>query len=362
MSTFDPTTATVTGTLTLAAPNGDVIVHDGSPDPNFGGYGFKLAYAAVPRTQGPPSDASYVNDTWALGMNVGAPGLKADPNKQYVALHWESKTYAGPTDPASPLSRFGLDVIDTSGVTHRPIGWAGRHDGSASTLTLQAGIIAFQDYAARQKVVFDFDQSKSIIVYDGIGLVFAKNNTPVASQLNSAGTASYPLPYLDANDNILVSRPLTGAAGGGPVTFSNPATGGTTVLQATAPNASAATVVLTCGSGAAAKSASYGIDSAGNLVFRQVSAGGATLFDFNSFVNWRDKSAGYAKRMVVGPTSAQFHVPVRAPSYTVQTLPSAAGAGAGALVFVTDAASGPTFACSDGTKWRVVAALGDIVA
>jgi hypothetical protein len=44
--------------------------------------------------------------------------------------------------------------------------------------------------------------------------------------------------------------------------------------------------------------------------------------------------------------------PMRLPLYTVATLPSASNSGAGAEVYVTDAAGGSTSAVSDGSVWR----------
>lgn len=46
--------------------------------------------------------------------------------------------------------------------------------------------------------------------------------------------------------------------------------------------------------------------------------------------------------------------PVRLGQFTVPTLPSPSAAGAGAVVFLDGAASGPTLAFSDGTSWRNV--------
>jgi len=49
---------------------------------------------------------------------------------------------------------------------------------------------------------------------------------------------------------------------------------------------------------------------------------------------------------------AAFEGAVRPQTYTVATLPPAATAGAGAMVFVGDTAGGPVLAFSDGTDWR----------
>ncbi len=44
--------------------------------------------------------------------------------------------------------------------------------------------------------------------------------------------------------------------------------------------------------------------------------------------------------------------PVRCKSYTVATLPSASGSGAGAMIYVSDETGGAVMAFSDGTDWR----------
>jgi len=53
------------------------------------------------------------------------------------------------------------------------------------------------------------------------------------------------------------------------------------------------------------------------------------------------------------PTT-DLHVagPIRCGNYTVATVPSAASAGAGASIYVTDEAGGATLVTSDGTHWR----------
>lgn len=54
--------------------------------------------------------------------------------------------------------------------------------------------------------------------------------------------------------------------------------------------------------------------------------------------------------------STRLHVngPVRVGSYTKTALPTASGAGAGAVVYVSDATGGAQLACSDGTQWLKV--------
>jgi len=66
-----------------------------------------------------------------------------------------------------------------------------------------------------------------------------------------------------------------------------------------------------------------------------------------------DKDSGQVGIGTASPSTA-LHVagPARVGQYAVASLPSAAGAGAGAIVFVSDETGGATLAFSDGTDWR----------
>ncbi|MBE7183293.1 MAG: DUF2793 domain-containing protein [Methylobacterium mesophilicum] len=108
------------------------------------------------------------------------------------------------------------------------------------------------------------------------------------------------------------------------------------------------------------RSASLEIDSGGALAIRNTS--GAIYYDFNGSAFWRDTNAGYATRISLDASRLEVGVPLKLPSVTLTALPSAAAAGAGALVYVSDASGGPTLACSDGAAWRAVATLGAAVA
>lgn len=58
-----------------------------------------------------------------------------------------------------------------------------------------------------------------------------------------------------------------------------------------------------------------------------------------------------ASPLAIAPNLMAVDVPVRLKGYAAASLPSAASAGAGALVYVPDAAGGGTPAFSDGTNW-----------
>lgn len=58
------------------------------------------------------------------------------------------------------------------------------------------------------------------------------------------------------------------------------------------------------------------------------------------------------QRLTMDASAAVFTRAVRVPTYTVATLPSASGAGAGAIIYVSNETGGATTAFSDGTNWR----------
>ena len=109
------------------------------------------------------------------------------------------------------------------------------------------------------------------------------------------------------------------------------------------------------------RSVEYSVDNAG-----------VVTFDYSGSYIFRDKNAGYGfglhiyqGNVGIGagasyPSGAKLVVdgPVRLKTYTLAILPSAGAAGAGALIYVGDAAGGPTLACSDGGSWKMLAALG----
>ena len=85
-------------------------------------------------------------------------------------------------------------------------------------------------------------------------------------------------------------------------------------------------------------------------VFGQFSVNGASNVPFRLGIS----SPGAPDIEIVPDVRVSFDLPARLPSYTTSTLPSASGAGAGSMVFVTDEAGGAVPAFSDGTDWRRV--------
>lgn len=106
---------------------------------------------------------------------------------------------------------------------------------------------------------------------------------------------------------------------------------------------------------------SFGMDNVGNGQYFRVydASGGTKPFILEkggaptySFIV---KSSGNVGLGLSNP-STKLHVngPARVGSYTVAGVPSASGAGAGAIIYVSDESGGAVLAFSDGTNWRRV--------
>jgi hypothetical protein len=120
----------------------------------------------------------------------------------------------------------------------------------------------------------------------------------------------------------------------------------------------AANIKLSHGSGASAKSCGIEVDRNGNLIVSQQSPGGALHFDLNSDSNifFRDRENGHAHRIALSSAVAQFNIPIKIPTYTLATAPSASAAGGGAQIYIADGDAGnPCLAVSDGAHWRRIA-------
>ncbi|MEL6915496.1 MAG: DUF2793 domain-containing protein [Pseudomonadota bacterium] len=79
-----------------------------------------------------------------------------------------------------------------------------------------------------------------------------------------------------------------------------------------------------------------------------------TAGDDNFSIKVSDDGGLFFTALEADAASGVVHFPqaVRAANYTVATLPGAASAGAGAMVFVSDASGGAVMAFSDGSDWR----------
>ena len=416
----------ITGKLTQTASAG--VIYEHVPPTSDGGYKWKWMYQPAAWTNGPPGDANYMDQVWAMGINMGAaPGVRADNAKQYFGLHVESKFYQGPSQ-ASPATEMHFQTQDINGGSHRPFSLYMLHDGTYANALFQVSGIEVQTYAGVQVIKYEFASANNVIHIAPVTYVHLSNNVAVATQSNAAGNSSFPLPYIDNADYIAIVRPITGVDlrgvansrnGPGPVLRSRGyntdaayirgdgistelklQNGVTMAASGSIPVTANGTTTLTHAAGAISEAdigrtisgtnvvSAYitNITSATTCVVSQaqpatvtaivknartqrsaaisVIVNGTTTIDYGGNLEMRDTSAGYAAALTLIGTSqvAAFGGPARLKSYTVATLPSAATAGAGALCYVSDASGGPTLACSNGSAWKVLAALGATVA
>jgi Protein of unknown function (DUF2793) len=208
----------------------------------------------------------------------------------------------------------------------------------------------------REALVID-DATGEVTVSQG-KMTIPLNNIAGVRQKNAAGSAHLDLPYIDNDDKLRVDQPMkvngTIEAANGQEVIARSGTSYTIALKAQCPNASAARFLTECGMGAALRQAEFSVDSAGNLVFRQTTAGGAMYFDFNGSAYWRDQNAGAATRIAMDASKVSFNLPAKVASYTLAGAPSAAAAGEGAIIYVSNEAGGAVLAFSDGANWRRV--------
>ena len=252
------------GAMTTGVASGPVLTHDTAASPTSGGYDWRLLYNGGGQlSNGPAGQENYINDVWALGINVGSQvGVRADTAKQYLALEFESKYYQSGTF----ASEFHLGAVDTAGVTHRPLSFFLPHDGGAgSSSSYTVDVISFHNYAGTQKVKWDFPNNV-VNLMGGLTLRGETNNDPVFQQLNAAGNAYLDLPYIDADNKLAIAQTakvagsvlVTGAfeeADGHTVLLTGGSTN-TVGLKVQRPNASAAVIMMECGTAAPSRASS----------------------------------------------------------------------------------------------------------
>lgn len=252
-------------------------------------------------SNGPPGQLTYYNNVFGFGWNITQSFTQLDPTKPASSYRIETKySQGGPNGVFS--SEFHVATQMTlQGNERRMIEALAPHsetDAATSSVGFAANYQYQSDYLGNPQIIWDFN-GKQVTVNRGIRFYFAANNVPVLSQINAAGTSSIALPYIDDFGNTVISGALTGAGSGGNAPGVQAMTHGSNsnVFTGTAPGAASAAMSISCGTGAALKSASFANDATGNLVIAQASAGGAIYFDHNADAIWRNRSAGYAIAM-----------------------------------------------------------------
>lgn len=320
-----------------------------------------------------------------LGYNLKDGGVQNDPALPACGLAWESKyTQTGGTILAH---EFYLRCLKADGTEYRPFGGYIPYDGEGINFAFACDDVYFNRDDNTQGVKFSFG-SGNLFVYAGNKFVFLQNNTAVATQRNAANTADLKLPWIDDTDTLrleqkLLVTPAAGQAGIPAFGFSiqgTPVNGelGMSISYAAATNATVEVLRTWGNSNWDVKTSLYNSHASGMAACEVMSGGGpaVTRYSKPGVQDWavgKNASHNFEIAAAFGPGTntaltidkttrqAAFNAPPKLPSYTVAALPNAATAGAGAKAYVSDASGGPTIACSDGTNWRVVAALGATV-
>lgn len=342
-------------------------------------------------SNGPPSETNYWDHVTHLGWNWKG-GTRESTAMAGHGLSFESKFWDG--------GRFGgefhLQGEDTSGNPHRWFGMYLPHDGSPAIATFDVGGFNLRDNDSTPRVTCAFtDSPGSIHLNSGTQIRASTNNVPVLLQLNATGTAFMALPYIDNFNRAAMGAPLTidapapdGEYGAGLSISLNgmtanksclymqhtPAVTGTVYAVNAYNMATSGKAFLALGNntvgGHAIGELRTEVGNGDPLQSFSVNGGAAWSVGidnsdgdkFKIAAGWQRLGVGAEDRLVIdGDIVAEWKLPMKLRSYTVAGLPSASATGAGAMVYVSNASGGPTLACSDGTDWRVVAALGAVV-
>lgn len=292
--------------------------------------GFTLCGSSHAVANGPPGEENYTNHVVSWGWNVKAPSVQDIAGKPGLCLTLESRYYNG----AAFMSEFQFRGIKPNGEQFRPFGLDLPHSGENSVAHWRV-----------QECSFNKDTTNESVVR-----INAK-----AAEGASDGVVKIHIPSPTVNGSLAVDIQFPEQASGSQTGFR--------VVGDTSWNADAQ--VLNFGTGSA--NFSIGVVAASQPAFAHFFRSGGQEWGCgkNAADNFEIAAGapGSNTALTIDKTTRQaaFVAPPRLPSYAVAALPSAATMGAGALAYVADASGGPSLACSDGSAWRVVAALGAVV-
>lgn len=351
--------------------------------------------------QGPTGHRRYFDTVIAFGLNLNGSFTRLNPAMPACSYRIESKFAQGQPDSVfgaefHPVSLFPVDSPDefrgiSVWVPHKKADWAEHSD-----ISFRGSRQFIYDGLNRVRVQWDFRPGMSRVGYpdtDDEGHVehwFGVNNQPVARQLNHAGTAYLPLPYVNASDNIelpgavyivtpTAMTPLgvraaatinvtEGADDEYALLVSTPPVAGNFFASGCSGSAGYALIHQIFNNGAGAGMLEIQtLNGAGNdalIAFSNVGGGkvwtigydnsdGDKLKIENSYRSVGDAAACYVE-FDADKGATAFTKPVALPPYTLANLPSAVTVGAGAQAFCTNEAGGAVPVFSDGVNWRRV--------
>ena len=333
--------------------------------------------------QGPVDEPDYWDHTASLGWNFVA-ATREDPSQSAFGVTFESKFYQGTFG-----HEFHLQQTDSAGVAHRPLSFfLPTNGGAGSSGGIASDVVYLHADNGAERVTCSLAGAAPIMhLLNNVQIWSGTNNDSVMRQINAAGTAYLALPYYNNENRLIIEGPARIVAAIAPGKY----TGVEAIITSASANDALFSIAGPAITGSLSgfqcqapvtddfQSVHNNTGTGSATIIARVSAGSVqdprVRFERNGVAYWTAgidtsdansfKIGGYTldtdTRLRLDASAAAWNVPVRLPSYTVATVPSAAAAGAGAQIYVSNASGGPTLACSDGTNWRVVAALGAVV-
>ncbi len=171
---------------------------------------FAQTYQPVGFDNGPVSEPEYTDDTWHVGLNLGAltGGVgRAVLGKPNLALSFESKYWDG--------ARFGQEChlqgcTSDGATTVRPMGFFIAHDASdvGVQFSVDRFLISTKDGIGRLQLNTVNNSIDVGVSTAPIKIRFVKNDTSAVQQLRASGGSYADLLYLDASDVATIAVPL----------------------------------------------------------------------------------------------------------------------------------------------------------
>jgi hypothetical protein len=301
----------------------------GASEPKFSICGSAQAFG-----DGPGGETDYTDHVVSLGWNTKAPTAQDIAGVPGLCMTLESKRY-----DAEFQSRFQLRGIRPDGTQFHPFAGRFSHDGSGCRLGFKTQLVSFGLEATGAN-----PETTNVVEV-----------RPDAALATAKGIIQVDLPYANVHGAWAYGVRFAAATNAEQGIFRGFGNS----------NWSTYAQIVNIGSGAGR--IDIGVTGAAAAYFHLFQAGSQEWAvgkrSDNNFEIAAGSAPGSNTSLLIDKTTlqAKFTAAPKLPSYTVAGLPSAATMGAGALAYVSDASGGPTLACSDGSTWRVIAALGATV-
>lgn len=352
---------------------------------------FNASVRTVQWDNGPSGQTAYKDHTFHLGWNF-LHGQRESTSQSAFGISFESKFYQNGVF----AHEWHIQGEDANGIAFRPFGlFIPTNQRSGSIATFKTDFFNLKDDAGNDRISMTLaGAAPRVNVAGSTQFWFSGNNVPTLQQMDSFGSFR-ALPYIDNLNRIAVGAGLfvnatTADSEYGsvcPVNVSALAANKSIYYaQANAITgsfyaahwgnlAATGTVKAVLGNGTVNGHAAWQITTrtgTGDPLITFLAADeamnysvgvdqSASAFKISAGHTRLGGSSGTEDRVIVNDTVIEVKRGLKLPSYTVAGLPSAGASGAGTLVYVSNAAGGPTLACSDGSTWRIAAALGATV-